>query len=99
MCIEHPQLGKFDPGESGVEARAPDDVRDVEGASVLQHGQAVARADDPRYPNNAGGGQILSLDPDQGPAVRERVPPCSAADPRPHGQETVEDDTKDETQE
>jgi len=62
--------GEVDPRESRVEPRAPDDVRHVEDAAVLQHGPAVSHAHGPGHALHARSCQVPGLDPHERPASR-----------------------------
>src|SRR5690606_33843270 len=57
--------GQFNPRKAGLEACTPDNVRYVEDATVFQQRQAVADADGPRNPRDAGSGEVLWLDADE----------------------------------
>src|SRR5919198_5549554 len=56
---------EVDPGEVLAEAGAPDDVRYVEDAVVLEQRQTVARADDAAASLDARVGEVFRLDADQ----------------------------------
>src|SRR5215471_15846405 len=62
---------QFDPGQAVAKAGAPDDVRDVENASVLQRRESVHDATDPRHALNASSREIFRLDADEWRALRE----------------------------
>ena len=61
--------GQVDPREVGAEPGAPDDVGHVEHPAVLEQRQPVLDADGPRYPLDAGSGEVLGLDPYEWQAV------------------------------
>src|SRR5262245_2569704 len=66
--VEHRQV---DPGEARMEARAPDDVRDVEHAAVLENWQTILDASDARHTRDPGRSEVLRLRPDERfPAVQ-----------------------------
>src|SRR5215471_17685407 len=70
---------QFDPGQAVAKAGAPDDVRDVENASVLQRRESVHDATDPRHALNACSREIFRLDADEWRALREHPAAYSAA--------------------
>src|SRR5215470_17460310 len=51
--------GQIDPGETRIESRAPDHVRNVEDTAVFEDWQPILHVDDARDPNHASVGQIL----------------------------------------
>jgi len=72
---------EVDPREVLPEARAPDDVRDVEHPVVVQERQAVSQPDDPSDPVRAGLRQLLRLGADERilARVRPELPPDRVA--------------------
>ena len=75
-----------------MEPRAPDHIRHVEDAAVLQHGQPVPHAHGPGDPLDPGSGQVLGLDPDQRHAMGKQLRAHLAAHRRVHGQHAMEDE-------
>ena len=72
-----------DPRDVLAEARAPDDVGDIEDATVVEHRPAVLHAHDPRVGAvDACRLQVLALDPQQRPAAGADLRPDLAAERR-----------------
>src|SRR6266545_4881551 len=80
---------EVDPREVMVEAGAPDDVCHVEDATVLQQGQSVANAGDPRDALDSDGCEVLRLHPDQRRRARGELRTDLAPDRRPPRQYAV----------
>ena len=91
--------GQVDPGEVGPEPRAPDHVRRLEDAVVLEQRQPAPHAHDPRDAFDAGGGDVFGLHPDERRAVGEELRAHLSADRRAHGQDAVADDPEHQRQE
>src|SRR5262245_14159746 len=54
-----PEHGQVDPAEIGDKPGAPDDVRHVDDAPILESGPAVSSASCPRHAPNSGGLEVL----------------------------------------
>src|SRR6266542_1102221 len=80
---------EVDPREMVVEAGAPDEVRHVEDATVVQHGHSVAHAGDPCDALDSGGCEVLRLHPDQRRRARGELRADLAPDRRPLRQHAV----------
>src|SRR5215218_2968823 len=64
--------GEIDPGELLPKPCAPDYVRHIKDASVLEHWAAVLYADGPRHLLDSGGGEVLQLDADERRAMGDK---------------------------
>src|SRR5262249_27962424 len=82
--------GEIDPGESGMEAGAPHDVRDVEDAPVDEKRLAVLHARDPRDTPHPGGREVASPGADERTALRMDDRRDLAADGRAQREDAVE---------
>src|SRR5215831_19891533 len=69
---------QVDPGEAVAKAGAPNNVRDVEYAPVLQQRESVHDAIDLRHALNTCSREIFRLDADEWRALREHPPAGSA---------------------
>ena len=88
--------GQIDPVEIGIEPGAPDDVRHVDRAAVLEPWQAVARAGDPGHALDLGGGEVVGFGAHEREAVREHLGALLATHRRPHGHHAVEEAAQDQ---
>src|SRR5215471_6247140 len=87
---------QVDPGEAVAKAGAPDNVCDVEYASVLQRRESVHDATDLRDALNACSREIFRLDTDQWRTLREHPPARSAAHGRADREQMMEHDAEQE---
>lgn len=90
-----PEDREVDPREIVTEPRAPDHVRDVEDAPVVEHGCPVPDADRPRHAFDPGRDHVLRLHADERAALRRGLRADLPADRRPQGQHMVADESHD----
>src|SRR5215203_194562 len=64
--------GEVDPGKLLPEPRAPDHVRHIKDASVLEHWATVLYAHGPWHLLDSGGGEVLQLDADERRAMGDK---------------------------
>src|SRR5687767_14778690 len=88
-----------DPREAVSKPGAPDHVRDVEHASVLEHWQAVHHPSHLRYSLNARSEQLFRLHTDKRSTLRENLAADTASDRRSDRQQAVEHEAEDEPHE
>src|SRR5215217_7928630 len=84
--------GEIDPGELLPEPCAPDHIRHVQDASVLEHWATVLYADDPRHLLDSGGDEVLQLDADERRAMGDELGLNLSADGRPQCQYVMTDE-------
>src|SRR5918995_6964856 len=87
---------KVDPGEPGVESRAPHHVGDVHRTAVLELRQPALDAGDPRNSFHPDGSEVFGLDADQRLAGGDPLGAGLLADRSPGCQHAVKDDSTDE---
>src|SRR5262245_39194113 len=83
---------KVDPRQAVSEPRAPDNVRDVEHAAVLELRPAVDDAAYPRDALNAGAGKLLRRDANDRRTVREHPPAQTPSHGRANGQHSMKNE-------
>src|SRR5215469_8701458 len=88
--------GKIDPVESGMQARAPDDIGDCEGSTVFEQRQAITHTGDTRYTLHAAHCEIAGLDANQWAGLVQQARPDLAANCSLDRQQAVEDEAEDE---
>ena len=94
--VEHRQV---DPREARKEARAPNHVRHVERAAVLEDRQSILDPDDARPPLDAGRHKVLWLGADERFPVVQHLCADLPAYRRLHGQDPVEDHSQHKSDE
>src|SRR6516164_2542387 len=72
--------GKIDPVESGMQARAPDDIGHRQCSTVFEHRQASTDTGDTRYTLHAAHCEIAGLDANQWTGLVQQARPDLAAD-------------------
>src|SRR5215213_4955270 len=89
--VEHRQV---DPREGRMKPRAPNHVGDIEHASIFEHGLAVLNSHSLRNALDSGRSQVLWLDANEWPALRDHVRIGLSSDGRPERQHSMKHDSK-----
>src|SRR5215204_2319679 len=84
--------GEVDPGKLLPEPRAPDHIRHVQHASVLEHWATVLYAHGPRHLLDSGGNEVFQLDADERRAMGDKSRLSLPPDGRPQRQHMVADE-------
>jgi hypothetical protein len=90
---------QVDPGEAGVEARAPDHVGDIQNQSVFQQRLTVTNSRHSRNSFDPGGLQVLWFDPNERSTRSQHLCASLAADWRSYAQDSVKYDSEDDRHE